>query len=109
MTHARPILIAGPTASGKSALALAIAERTGGVVINADSMQVYRELRILTARPGPEDEARAPHALYGHVPAAAPYSVARWLADVARAIELANGRRGPVRSWSAGPGSISRP
>ena len=89
MTPVRPILIAGPTASGKSALALAIAERAGGVVINADSMQVYRDLRILTARPEPEDEARAPHRLYGHVPAGESYSVARWLDDAGREIALA--------------------
>jgi tRNA dimethylallyltransferase len=81
--RARAILIAGPTASGKSALALAIAERTGGLVVNADAMQVYRELRILTARPPPEEEARADHRLYGHVTGAEAYSVARWLADVA--------------------------
>src|SRR6476660_811604 len=61
----RCILIAGPTASGKSGLALTLAERLGGVVINADSMQVYRDLRIITARPSPQDEARAPHRLYG--------------------------------------------
>jgi tRNA dimethylallyltransferase len=88
-TIPRAILIAGPTASGKSALALELAERFGGVVINADSMQVYRELRILTARPTPEDEARAPHALYGHVPAAEAYSVGRWLADATEAIARA--------------------
>jgi tRNA dimethylallyltransferase len=64
------ILIAGPTASGKSALALALAEKLGGEVINADSMQVYRDLRIITARPTPEEERRAPHRLYGHVDAA---------------------------------------
>ncbi|MGX1308587.1 tRNA dimethylallyltransferase [Amorphus suaedae] len=78
----RAILIAGPTASGKSALALALAEETGGAVVNADSMQVYRELEILSARPGPEETARAPHLLYGHVPMVEPYSVARWLAEV---------------------------
>ena len=78
----RAILIAGPTASGKSALALALAEETGGTVVNADSMQVYRELEILSARPGPDETARAPHVLYGHVPMAEPYSVARWLAEV---------------------------
>jgi tRNA dimethylallyltransferase len=78
-----PILIAGPTASGKTALALALAERLGGPVVNADAMQVYRELRLLTARPSPEEEAVAPHRLYGHVPAARGYSVAAWLADVA--------------------------
>ena len=76
------MLIAGPTASGKSALALKIAERLGGVIINADSMQVYRDLRIITARPTPEEEARVPHRLYGHVDAAESYSVGRWCADV---------------------------
>ena len=86
MTIAPPILIAGPTASGKSSLALSLAERYGGVVINADSMQVYRELRVLTARPTPQDEARAPHALYGHVSASEPYSVGRWVDDVRAAI-----------------------
>ncbi|MDO5757858.1 MAG: tRNA (adenosine(37)-N6)-dimethylallyltransferase MiaA [Rhodobacterales bacterium] len=77
-----PVLIAGPTASGKSALALEIAERLGGVIINADSMQVYEGWRVLTARPGPEEEARAPHRLYGHVPQADAYSVGHWLRDV---------------------------
>jgi tRNA dimethylallyltransferase len=75
------ILIAGPTASGKSALALALAEKVGGTVINADSMQVYRDLRIITARPTPQEEARLPHRLYGHVDAAENYSVGRWLTD----------------------------
>jgi tRNA dimethylallyltransferase len=78
-----PILIAGPTASGKSRLAIDLAQRLGGAVVNADSMQVYRELRVLTARPSAEDEALAPHRLYGHVPAAERYSVGRWLADLA--------------------------
>jgi tRNA dimethylallyltransferase len=82
----RAILIAGPTASGKSGLALALAERLGGVVINADSMQVYRELRILTARPTAEDEARAPHALYGFVGGAGAYSAGRYATDAAQAI-----------------------
>lgn len=77
------VLIAGPTASGKSALALALAERTGGVIINADSMQVYDGLRVITARPPDADLARAPHRLYGHVDPAADYSVGRWLADMA--------------------------
>jgi len=94
-TDLRPILIAGPTASGKSALALAIAERTGGEIINADSMQVYRELRILTARPPLEDEARVPHALYGFVPASEAYSAGRFVRDAAPAIAKAQsaGRR----------------
>jgi tRNA dimethylallyltransferase len=86
MTQLRPILIAGPTASGKSGLALALAERVGGTVINADSMQVYRELRVLTARPTAEDEARAPHLLYGFTSGAEAYSVGRYAADAARAI-----------------------
>lgn len=77
------ILLAGPTASGKSHLALELAAQHGGVIVNADSMQVYRDLRILTARPSREDEAAAPHRLYGHVPAATRYSVGRWLGDVA--------------------------
>ena len=80
---ARPVLIAGPTASGKSALALAIAETGGGVVINADALQVYADWRVLTARPSPEEEVRAPHALYGHVGRDAPWSVGHWLRAVA--------------------------
>ena len=86
MQTARTILIAGPTASGKSGLAVALAERLGGTVINADSMQVYRDLRILTARPTPEDEARVPHALYGFVSGAEAYSAGRYAVDVASAI-----------------------
>jgi len=81
-----PILIAGPTASGKSALALEMAERYGGAIINADSMQVYGELRILTARPTSEEEARVPHRLFGHVSVRDAYSVGRWLDDVAGAL-----------------------
>jgi tRNA dimethylallyltransferase len=77
------ILIAGPTASGKSALALALAEKLGGTIINADSMQVYRDLRIITARPTPEEEARLPHRLYGHVDAAENFSVGRWCTEAA--------------------------
>jgi tRNA dimethylallyltransferase len=80
------ILIAGPTASGKSALALALAERCGGTIVNADSMQVYRDLRIITARPTPQEEARAPHRLYGHVDAAENYSAGRWCNDAAAAL-----------------------
>jgi tRNA dimethylallyltransferase len=72
------LIVAGPTCSGKSALALAIAERVGGVIINADSMQVYRELRIVTARPTQDEESRAPHVLYGTRPAAEPGSAAWW-------------------------------
>jgi tRNA dimethylallyltransferase len=88
------ILIGGPTASGKSALALAVAEEFGGTVINADSMQVYRDLRILTARPGPAEEARAPHRLYGILDAADVCSAARWaaMADAEIAAAAAQGR-----------------
>ncbi|WP_299653303.1 tRNA (adenosine(37)-N6)-dimethylallyltransferase MiaA [uncultured Tateyamaria sp.] len=77
-----PVLIAGPTASGKSALALAIAEAQGGVIVNADASQVYDCWRVLTARPSVEEEACAPHALYGHLPYDAPYSTGHWLRDV---------------------------
>ncbi len=79
----RPVLIAGPTASGKSALALAIAASRGGVIVNADAMQVYANWRILTARPMAEEEARAPHRLYGHVAHDADYSAGHWLREVA--------------------------
>jgi tRNA dimethylallyltransferase len=72
-------LIAGPTASGKSALALRLAQLAGGEVVNADSMQLYRDLRVLTARPSPEDEAAAPHHLFGVADAAEAWSVGRWL------------------------------
>jgi tRNA dimethylallyltransferase len=75
-------IVAGPTASGKSALALALAEKFGGTIINADSAQVYRDLRIVTARPSPDEEAEAPHRLFGHVDAAdIGYSAARWAAE----------------------------
>ncbi len=78
----RPVLIAGPTASGKSALALDIARRQGGVVINADAIQIYANWRVLTARPSAEEEAEAPHLLYGHIPGDADYSVGHWLREV---------------------------
>jgi len=78
----QPVLIAGPTASGKSALALEIAETGGGVIVNADALQVYEGWRVLTARPSDEEEARAPHHLYGHVPFEAEYSVGDWLRAV---------------------------
>ena len=89
MTTVRAVLIAGPTASGKSALALELAERFGGVIVNADSMQVYRDLRIITARPTPEEEKRTPHRLYGFVDAAENYSVGRWCRDVEEALKEA--------------------
>ena len=72
------ILIAGPTASGKSALALALAQALDGTIINADSMQVYRDLRIISARPTAQEEPRVSHLLYGHVDASENYSVGRW-------------------------------
>ncbi|SFE08210.1 tRNA (adenosine(37)-N6)-dimethylallyltransferase MiaA [Roseivivax sediminis] len=83
----RPVLIAGPTASGKSGLALEIAARQGGVIVNADAIQVFSDWRVLTARPTPQEEAAAPHVLYGHVPGDAPYSVGRWLRDLAPILE----------------------
>jgi tRNA dimethylallyltransferase len=88
------VVIGGPSASGKSALALRLAEAIGGVIVNADSMQLYRELPLLTARPTPAEEARAPHRLYGILDAADPASVGRWLELAGRAIEdsLAAGR-----------------
>ena len=89
------MLIAGPTASGKSALAGAIAERCGGTVINADSMQVYRDLRVLSARPDAADEAIVPHRLYGHVDGAVNHSAARYARDVA-----------PLLAELAGAGSL---
>ena len=85
----KAVLIAGPTASGKSALALELALAAGGVVINADSMQVYRDLRIITARPTLGDEAQVPHRLYGHVDAAVNFSAGAWVGDAARALEEA--------------------
>lgn len=82
----KTLVIAGPTASGKSAVALALAERVGGAVINADSLQVYRDLRILSARPTAEEEARAPHRLYGYRDGATPCTAAGWAADAAAAV-----------------------
>jgi tRNA dimethylallyltransferase len=84
--NSNAVLIAGPTASGKSALALELAQKTGGVIINTDSMQVYRDLRIITARPTPEQEALVPHLLYGHVDAAVNFSAGSWVVDAAKAL-----------------------
>jgi tRNA dimethylallyltransferase len=89
----KAVLIAGPTASGKSALALAVAQKTGGVVINADSMQVYRDLRIITARPTPQEEAQVPHRLYGHVDAAVNFSAGSWVADAATVLAEARAQK----------------
>ena len=86
VNNPKTILIAGATASGKSALALRIAQAFGGTVINADSMQVYRDLRVITARPTDAETAQIPHLLYGHVDAAENYSVGRWCRDAALAI-----------------------
>jgi tRNA dimethylallyltransferase len=90
------VLIAGPTASGKSALGVKLAQGLDGVVINADSMQVYRDLRIITARPTPEEEAEAPHRLYGHVDAAVNFSVGRYAADAIRVLQDIQGRKLPI-------------
>ena len=95
----RPVLIAGPTASGKSELALRIAETQGGVVVNADASQIYDCFRVVTARPSPEEEARAPHALYGHVAWDAPYSAGHWLREV---MPLLNGPERPIITGGTG-------
>jgi tRNA dimethylallyltransferase len=96
-------LIAGPTASGKSALALELAARSGGVVINADSAQVYRDLRIVSARPSAGNEARAPHRLYGYRDGAEACSAAEWAADARREIEAAQGEgRLPILTGGTG-------
>lgn len=89
----RPVLIAGPTASGKSALAAAVVREGGGVIVNADALQVYAGWRVLSARPTAEEEAELPHALYGHVGMDQPYSTGHWLRDVA---PLLAGPRRPV-------------
>lgn len=99
----RAILIAGPTASGKSALALDLARRFGGAIVNADSMQVYKDLRILTARPTPDEESSARHELFGHVDGAVNYSVGRWLVDFAAVLaELARDRVTPIITGGTG-------
>ncbi|NSX91161.1 tRNA (adenosine(37)-N6)-dimethylallyltransferase MiaA [Agrobacterium tumefaciens] len=91
------ILITGPTASGKSALALRLARERNGVVINADSMQVYDTLRVLTARPSEEEMAGVPHLLYGHVPASNLYSTGEWLRDISALLSDLRGQgRFPV-------------
>jgi tRNA dimethylallyltransferase len=103
VTQSTTILLAGPTTSGKSALALSLAEALGGIIISADSMQVYRDLAIITARPTPADKARAPHLLYGHVDASENYSVGRWLLD-ARAALAEAGRRKLLPIFVGGTG-----
>lgn len=97
------VIVAGPTASGKSALALAIAERFRGMVMNADSMQVYRDLHVLTARPSAEEEARAPHRLYGMLDAAEHGTASRWCALAREAIaEAASQRLLPILCGGTG-------
>lgn len=89
LSSMRPVLIAGPTASGKSALALEIAARDGRPIVNADAIQVYGNWRVLTARPSEADERAAEHLLYGHVPATQAYSVGEWLREVAPLLDRA--------------------
>jgi tRNA dimethylallyltransferase len=97
------VLIAGPTASGKSALALELAATTGGVIINADSMQVYRDLKVITARPTAEEEARVPHRLYGEIDAAINFSAGAWLATAAAMLaELRAQNRLPIFTGGSG-------
>ncbi|HEY6431834.1 MAG TPA: tRNA (adenosine(37)-N6)-dimethylallyltransferase MiaA [Acetobacteraceae bacterium] len=103
MTNLPAVIVAGPTASGKSALALELARRLNGTIINADSMQLYRELRILTARPTPAEEAQVPHRLYGVRPAGEPGSAAWWRCTAQRAMNAARaeGRR-PILCGGSG-------
>jgi len=95
MSQAPVVIIAGPTASGKSGLAMELAETLTGTVVNADSMQIYRDLRVLTARPSTDDEARIPHLLYGYRDATELGSAAEWARDAVASIETirAIGRR----------------
>ncbi len=92
LSREKPVLIAGPTASGKSALAMEIAAAQGRTIMNADALQVFADWRMLTARPSEADEARLPHALYGHVPGDQTYSVGHWLRDVAPFLDTAGPR-----------------
>jgi tRNA dimethylallyltransferase len=103
LTHISAVLVGGPTASGKSALALRLAKALGGIVINTDSMQVYRDLRIVTARPGPEDEAAVAHRLFGHVDGAVNYSTGFWLTDASLALKEA-AREGLLPIFVGGTG-----
>lgn len=103
MTLPDVLLVAGPTASGKSALAVDLAERLHGTIINADSMQVYAELRVLTARPTPEEEARVPHRLYGILPAARPGSAAWWRTQALAAMQEAQ-QKGRLPILTGGTG-----
>ena len=97
MPDTKIVLIAGPTASGKSALALKLARETGGEIVNADSMQIYAGLRVLTAGPSPDELAQAPHHLFGVADAADGWSVGRWLAAATHALaEIAARGRGAI-------------
>ncbi|HWW24516.1 MAG TPA: isopentenyl transferase family protein, partial [Caulobacter sp.] len=98
MPDTKIVLIAGPTASGKSALALKLARETGGEIVNADSMQIYAGLRVLTAGPSPDELAQAPHHLFGVADAADGWSVGRWLAAATQALAeiAARGRQAIV-------------
>jgi tRNA dimethylallyltransferase len=99
----RALLIMGPTASGKSALALALSERIGGEIVNADSMQVYKDFRVLTARPTSEEEARVAHHLYGHIDSGDLYSTGRWRGEALKAIAAVAGRgKTPILVGGAG-------
>jgi tRNA dimethylallyltransferase len=93
MNSKSAVLIAGPTASGKSALALEVAARSNGIIINADSMQVYRDLRVITARPTDEEMSGVPHRLYGHIGAEEIYSAGRWLREAEQEIASARAAR----------------
>ena len=97
------VLIAGPTASGKTALAVKIAQELDGVVINADSMQVYANLSVVTARPSEEEMQGVPHLLFGHVDESEAYSVARWLEDAGAALESVRSQ-GKVPVFAGGTG-----
>lgn len=101
--HPPALIVAGPTASGKSALALAIAQRVNGMIINADSMQVYRELRVLTARPTPADEALVPHALYGIRSASEAGNAAWWRTEALSAMDAAR-KAGRIPILTGGTG-----
>jgi tRNA dimethylallyltransferase len=89
----KAVLIAGPTASGKSALALELARTHDAVIVNTDSMQVYRDLRVITARPTPAEEAEVPHRLYGHVDAAMNFSAGAWVTDAAKVLADARAQK----------------
>ena len=91
-SQVKPVLIAGPTASGKSSLGLRIAREFNGIIINADALQVYSKWNILSARPSAEDLSKAPHVLYGHIGDREEYSVGHWLNEVRREIELARAK-----------------